>query len=92
MATSTYLSGRSGVQYNGIETDEGGYPKFNLQNALLVGEFKRGPFNRPFKVTKETMEAKLSFDYNNPYYIALEDAFKTGAEYVWVMRVIPSSI
>lgn len=86
MATSSYLGGQSGVQYNGIETDEGGYPKFNLQNALLVGEFKRGPFHKPFKVTKETMEAQLSYDYNNPYYVALEDAFKTGAEYVWVMR------
>jgi hypothetical protein len=87
MTTSSYLGGQSGVQYNGIETDDGGYPKFNLQNALLVGEFKRGPFDRPFKVTKETMEAQLSYDYANPYYIALEDAFKTGAEYVWVMRV-----
>ena len=88
MTTSSYLGGQSGVQYNGIETDDGGYPKFNLQNALLVGEFKRGPFHKPFKVTKETMEAQLSYDYANPYYIALEDAFKTGAEYVWVMRTI----
>lgn len=87
MTTSSYLGGQSGVQYNGIETDIGGYPKFSLQNALLVGEFKRGPFHKPFKVTKETMEAQLSYDYANPYYIALEDAFKTGAEYVWVMRV-----
>lgn len=86
MATVDYLGGRSGVQYDGIQIEEDANG-VDLQNVLLVGEFKRGPFNRPFKVTKETMEAKLSFDYNNPYYTFLEDAFAHGAEYIWVMRV-----
>lgn len=86
MATFDYLGGKSGVQYDGIQVDEDANG-VDLQNVLLVGEFKRGPLNRPFKVTKETMEAKLSFDYNNPYYTFLEDAFAHGAEYIWVMRV-----
>lgn len=86
MAIVDYLGSQSGVQYNGIQVDDD-TSGVDLQNVLLIGEFKRGPFNRPFKVTKETMEVKLSYDYNNPYYTFLEDAFEHGAEYIWVMRV-----
>lgn len=88
----TDLQYQAGVQYSQSNLQEDEESIEGLDRYLFAGEFKRGRFDIPFKVTKNTMASILGQDSKNPYYIALEDAFETGAEEIWVMRLESSAI
>lgn len=86
MTVTKILGEQSGIQYQGVVDKSEADPRDNLINALFTGEFKNGPFNKPFKVTQANIRAKLGFDPDSLYYQAIQDALNTGVPFVWVMR------
>lgn len=87
MTVTKILGEQSGIQYQGVVDKSEADPRDNLINALFTGEFKNGPFNKPFKVTQANMRAKLGFDSDSLQYQAIQDALNAGVPFVWVMRV-----
>lgn len=87
MTVTKILGEQSGLQYQGVQDKSEADPRDNLINVLFTGEFKNGPFNKPFKVTQANMRAKLGFDPDSLQYQAIQDALNTGVPFVWVMRV-----
>lgn len=87
MTVTKILGEQSGIQYQGVVDKSEADPRDNLINALFTGEFKNGPFNKPFKVTQANIRAKLGFDPESLHYQAIQDALNTGVPFVWVMRV-----
>lgn len=87
MTVTKILGLQSGVQFSGVQDKSEADPRDSLVNSFFTGKFKNGPFNKPFKVTKENIRAKLGYDPDNLHYQAIEDALYEGAPFVWVMRV-----
>ena len=87
MTVTKILGEQSGLQYQGVTDKSEADPRDNLINVLFTGEFKNGPYNKPFKVTQANMRAKLGFDPDSLQYQAIQDALNTGVPFVWVMRV-----
>lgn len=77
----------SGIHYSGVGQKESPELIGKQQNIIIVGSFKRGRLDKPFRVTKADCRALLGFDYQNPYYQVVEDLLKNGAQYVWIQRV-----
>ncbi|MDO5769037.1 MAG: hypothetical protein Q4P13_05990, partial [Psychrobacter sp.] len=55
--------------------------------GVIVGRFKRGRLDQPFKVTLNNYKALLGYDPSNPSYLAVEDALRQGVSEVWVRRI-----
>lgn len=87
MNTTKVLREQSGIQYQGVSDKSEANPTDALVNFILAGEFKRGRFDRPMKITKANIRSKLGFDPTNKQYQAVEDTLNTGAPFVWVQRV-----
>lgn len=87
MTVTKVLQEQTGIQYSGVQDKSEADPRDSLSNALFLGIFKRGRFDKPFKVTKETLRAKIGYDPENPYYIAVEDALEDGAPYIYLQRI-----
>lgn len=87
MTVTKILGEQAGIQYQGVVDKSEADPRDSLINALIVGQFKNGRFNKPFKVTQANLRAKLGFDPDNLQYQAIQDALNTGVPFVWVMRV-----
>lgn len=87
MTVTKILGAQSGIQYQGVRGKSESDPSNSPVNALFVGQFKRGPFNKPFKVTRENIWEKLGFDSQNLTYQAIEDCLKKSNSPIWVIRV-----
>jgi len=87
MTVTKILGAQAGIQYQGVVDKSEADPRDNLVNALFTGQFKNGPFNKPFKVTAANIRKALGFDPENLQYQAIEDCLKQGVPFVWVMRV-----
>lgn len=87
MTVTKVLQEQTGIQYSGVQDKSEADPRDSLSNALFTGIFKRGRFDKPFKVTKETLRAKVGYDPENPYYVAVEDALEDGAPYIYLQRI-----
>lgn len=61
-------------------------PSINDQ-SVIVGRFRRGRTDKPFKVTSKDYKAILGEDQTNPSYLIVQDAFIAGAPFVWVFRI-----
>lgn len=87
MIESKTLGSAAGVQYQGVidKTETNSLP--SLANGVIVGRFKRGRMDKPFKVTASNYKALLGHDPSNPSYLAVEDAFKRGISEVSILRV-----
>ena len=59
----------------------------SLANGVVVGKFKRGRTDKPFKVTSSNYRSLLGHDPSNPSYLAVEDAFKRGISEISILRV-----
>ena len=86
MIESKTLGSAAGVQYQGVidKTETNSLP--SLANGVIVGRFKRGRMDKPFKVTASNYQALLGRDPSNPSYLAVEDAFKRGISEVNILR------
>lgn len=87
MTVSKVLREQAGIQYDKVTDKSEADPRDSLVNALFTGEFKRGRFDTPFKVTLENIRAVLGYEPENMIYVAIEDALKAGAPFIWVMRI-----
>tara|TARA_B100000530_G_scaffold309310_1_gene234999 strand:- start:17978 stop:18325 length:348 start_codon:yes stop_codon:yes gene_type:complete len=87
MIESKTLGSAAGVQYQGVidKTETNSLP--SLANGVVIGKFKRGRMDKPFKVTAVNYQALLGRDPMNPSYLAVEDAFRRGISEVSVLRV-----
>ncbi|WP_201544827.1 hypothetical protein [Psychrobacter sp. H7-1] len=61
-------------------------PSIN-QNGVIVGRFKRGRSDKPFKVNPQNYKALLGEDRANPSYLIVQDAFIAGATELWILRI-----
>jgi hypothetical protein len=84
--TTKVLREQSGIQFQGVQDKSEADPRDTLSNAVFVGIFKRGRFDKPMKVTTGNIRAKLGYDPSNLAYMAVEDCLKTGVPFVWVQR------
>ncbi len=87
MTVSKVLGAQAGIQYSGVKDKSEADPTVQLLNGVIFGRFKRGRFDKPFKVTSDNIRSKLGYDPTNKDYVAVEDALANGAPFVWVMRV-----
>lgn len=76
----------SGVKNLGTDLPEDTDQVDQRQEVIILGSFKRGRVDKPFKVTKANYRAKLGFDYQNHHYMTVEDLLNNGAPYVWIQR------
>ena len=86
MIESKTLGSAAGVQYQGVIDNSEGTSLPSLTNGVIVGRFKRGRMDKPFKVTASNYKALLGHDPSNPSYLAVEDAFKRGISEVSILR------
>ena len=88
MKLTKILGAQAGIQSSGVKDNSEADTTVQLFNAIIFGQFKRGRFDKPFKVTLENIRAKLGYDPDNKSYIAVEDTLRMGAAYIWVQRLI----
>lgn len=86
MITTKILNQIVGVQRDKVKdkTETAVLP--STSNAVIVGRFKRGRTDKPFKVTRENYQAILGRDTTNPGYLSVEDALNRGVNELWVCR------
>ncbi len=87
MIETRILSTAVGVQRGDVidKTESTVVP--SAQNGVIIGRFKRGRTDRPFKVTDSNYMGLLGRDINNPNYLAVEDAFNNGVSELWIRRI-----
>lgn len=87
MIESKTLGAAVGVQRGDVidKTESTSLP--SATNAIIVGKFRRGRMDKPFRVTRDNYQALLGFDPSNPSYNTVEDALKQGVASVMVGRV-----
>lgn len=83
------LGAAAGIQRN--MSDHSGVPvPVVLTVGMVIGYFKLGRVDKPFKVTSKTYRARLGHEPENPYYQVVQDAFDMGISELWIMRVVKS--
>ncbi|MDO5769036.1 MAG: hypothetical protein Q4P13_05985 [Psychrobacter sp.] len=92
MIESKTLGAAVGVQRQDVIDRSESISLPSLSNGVIVGRFKRGRLDQPFKVTLNNYKALLGYDPSNPSYLAVEDALRQGVSEVWVRRVGSSSV
>lgn len=86
MIETKTLGAAVGIQRSGVidKTESTSLP--SADNGLIVGKFKRGRLDKPFRVTGSNYQALLGYDPANPNYNAVEDVLKQGVSEIWVCR------
>lgn len=87
MIDSKTLGAAAGIQYQGVVDNSESTAMPSLANGVIVGRFKRGRMDKPFKVTPSSYTAMLGHEPSNPSYLSVEDAFKRGVSQISIMRV-----
>lgn len=87
MITSKILKSAAGVQVGSVIDKTETLTLPSTSEGVVVGRFKRGRMDRPFKVTISNYQAVLGRDLSNPNFLIVQDALDCGAGEVWVMRV-----
>lgn len=87
MIQTKILGDAVGIQYQGVQDKSETNNPSSISNGLIVGRFKRGFMGAPFRVNKDNYSAYLGFDAANPDFMAVQDAFRTGINELWIVRV-----
>lgn len=87
MIESKTLGSAAGIQYQGVIDKSEGTSLPSLANGVIIGRFKRGRMDKPFKVTSKNYRSLLGYDPSNPSYLVVEDAFKRGVSEISILRV-----
>ena len=64
------LDQEPGIQYQGVKDKSGGTGTYPII-GLIVGQFKRGRFDKPMTITNANIKGMLGYDPQNPCYTAL---------------------
>lgn len=87
MLNSKTLGRAVGISQDEVSGNTGpNVPSIN-PNGVIVGRFKRGRTDKPFKVNSINYKALLGEDRANPSYTIVEDAFIAGATELWILRI-----
>ena len=87
MLNSKTLGRAVGISQDEVSGNTGpNVPSIN-PNGVIVGRFKRGRTDKPFKVNSINYKALLGEDKSNPSYTIVEDAFIAGATELWILRI-----
>lgn len=87
MLNSKTLGRAVGISQDEVSGNTGpNVPSIN-PNGVIVGRFKRGRTDKPFKVNSINYKALLGEDRTNPSYTIVEDAFIAGAIELWILRI-----
>lgn len=81
-----YLENEAGIQNNGVTilNDQ----KIELQvSGLVIGQFKRGRFDKPMTITSANVRGTLGHDPRNPWYKIVVDAIDAGVPSIEVLRI-----
>ena len=92
MIETKILNTAVGIQRGDVVDKTESTPLPSLTNGVIIGRFKRGRMDKPFKVTSVNYQATLGYEPSNPSYMLVEDAFKRGISEVSVLRVGSSSV
>lgn len=87
MIESKILGAAVGIQRQGLIDKSDSIELPSISNTLIVGKFRRGRTDRPFKVSLGNYRSLLGYDPLNKDYNAVEDVLKQGVSSVWVRRV-----
>ncbi len=87
MALTVQVLGEApNIQFSGVQDRSGTTPILGVVNALIVGMFRRGRFDKPMRITQSNICSELGYEPNNPDYQAVQDVIdKYGS--VYVLRV-----
>ena len=83
---TTIIDQESGIQYQGVNDASGGTGTYPVI-GLIVGQFRRGRFDKPMTITNENIKAQLGYDPTNPHYMAVKDVLSANVASVQVLRV-----
>lgn len=86
MIESKILGSAVGIQRQDVIDNTESTVLPSLANGVIMGRFKRGRMDKPFKVTSANYRNLLGHDPSNPNYMAVEDAFKRGISEVSILR------
>lgn len=87
MLNSKTLGRAVGISQDEVSGNTGpNVPSIN-PNGVIVGRFKRGRTDKPFKVNSTNYKALLGEDRTNPSYTIVQDAFIAGATELWILRI-----
>lgn len=87
MIDTKTLGAAAGIQRQGFIDQSGDRVIPAWARAVVVGRFKRGRMDKPFKVTANNYQTLLGNDPFNPSYTLVDDAFIAGASEIMVMRI-----
>ena len=87
MALTVQVLGEApNIQFSGVQDRSGTTPILGVVNALIVGMFRRGRFDKPMRITKSNIRSELGYEPNNPDYQAVQDALDQF-QFVDVLRL-----
>lgn len=87
MIETKIISTAVGVQQGDVNDKTESTQVPSTQNGLIIGRFKRGRTDKPFKVNNLSYPGMLGRDINNPDYLTVEDAFNKGVSELWICRI-----
>ena len=87
MALTVQVLGEApNIQFSGVQDRSGTTPILGVVNALIVGMFRRGRFDKPMRITKSNIRSELGHEPSNPDYQAVQDALDQF-QFVDVLRL-----
>lgn len=87
MIESKTLGAAVGIQRQAVVDKTESTAPPSTSAALIIGRFKRGRLDKPFRVARNNYQALLGYDPTNPSYTVVEDTLKSGVSSVMVRRV-----
>lgn len=87
MIETKIISTAVGVQRGDVNDKTESTQVPSTKNGLIIGRFKRGRTDKPFKVTNLSYPGMLGRDINNPDYLTVEDSFNKGVSELWIYRI-----
>ncbi|MDH0826570.1 hypothetical protein N5C97_08660 [Acinetobacter johnsonii] len=83
---TSIIDKESGIQYQGVEDRSSRRGLYSI-NGLIIGQFRRGRFDKPMTITDGNIRSQLGYDPKNPHYVAVQDVLSSGVPSVQVLRV-----
>lgn len=80
------LNNEVGVQIDDIQDLTGQDGGYRLP-GLIIGQFRRGRFDKPMLITSENVRALLGHDSGNVHYRTVLDVLDKGVQSIQVLRV-----
>lgn len=87
MLRTAFLGKAVGVQYQGVKDNSIVTAGVVGVVGVVAGYFKRGATDRVFEVTADNYRARLGYEPDNKFFVAVQDLFKSGFPSVRIVRL-----